>query len=131
MRHSFGGAATTVLVDDQGIDAATVVHLYLVPVGGTEVTDIVQTDGVTAIAPGMLASDNSGTVPEFMGPDGVSRLYFDAGRGRVLVLCNDLDQRVVALESAMAGVQSTLASGGTGGGAPGSGGTVTYDFGTS
>jgi hypothetical protein len=132
MRHPFGGAATTVLVDDQGVDAATAVHLYLAPIGGTEVTDLVQTDGVTVIPPGTLASDNTGTVRapdggEFLGPDGVSRLWFDAGRGRVLVLANDLDQRIDVLEATVA----ALPAGGVGGGSSGGGGTATYDFGTS
>jgi hypothetical protein len=123
MRRPFGGNAATVLVDETGINGGAVVHWWTSEVGGTEVTDLVAADGVTPIPPGGVVSDTNGVVPDFYGPDETTRLYADAGRGRVLVLANDLDQRIANTEAAVtslaARVTTVEQTGGGGGGVTG------------
>ncbi|MFD5251341.1 hypothetical protein ACFWM5_00660 [Streptomyces bobili] len=49
--------------------------------GGTQYTDLTDTDEITPIADGILTADANGAVPEFYGPDDVTEMYLDANAG--------------------------------------------------
>ncbi|WP_255951538.1 SGNH/GDSL hydrolase family protein [Streptomyces odontomachi] len=106
-RHRFGGVADYVI--SLGTDnAATLqpgasVTCWNLPVGGTQYTDLTQSDGATAIEGGILTADSTGAVPEFYGPDGIRSLYLDANDGsgpRRATAAMDLDADLTAIQNA-------------------------------
>jgi hypothetical protein len=82
-RYLFGGVADYVI--SKGTDnvatlvPSTTVTCWNQPNGGTQYTDLTDTDGTTAVT--TLTTDANGSVPEFYGPDGVTALYLDANGG--------------------------------------------------
>lgn len=105
-RHRFGGVADYVIsvgTDNAAtlVPAATVT-VWNASVGGSQYTDLVQTDGTTPISSGELTADSSGAVPEFYGPDGVTELYLDANAGsgpRRRTIATDLGADVSTLRT--------------------------------
>ncbi|MGC9544035.1 hypothetical protein [Streptomyces sp. UG1] len=84
-RHRFGGVADYIITVGTD-DAATLepnaqVTCWNAATSGTQYTDLTETDGVTPISGGVLTADATGSVPEFMGPDGVRSIYLDANGG--------------------------------------------------
>lgn len=105
-RHRFGGIADYVISkgtsDVATLEPATSVTCWNLASGGTQYTDLVQVDGVTPISGGTLTSDVNGAVPEFMGPNGVREVYFDASGGggpRRRALATDVGTDLSTLES--------------------------------
>lgn len=84
-RHLYGSVADyviTVGADDVAtLQPGVTVTCWSAPVGGSQYTDLVETDGVTPITAGELTADTDGSVPAFYGPDGVTLLYYDANGG--------------------------------------------------
>lgn len=83
MRYRFGTAADYVVslgaANAATLEPNTVVTCWNMPSGGTQYTDLVNTDGETPIT--TLTTDATGALPEFYGPDGVAALYLDANGG--------------------------------------------------
>jgi lysophospholipase L1-like esterase len=105
-RHRFGGIADYVIT--LGADnAATLqpgatVTAWNSASGGTQYTDLVDTDGTTSIPGGELIADAVGAVPEFFGPDDVRSIYLDANAGagpRRRALAVDLGEDLAAVEA--------------------------------
>ncbi|REE62115.1 GDSL-like lipase/acylhydrolase family protein [Streptomyces sp. 3212.3] len=106
-RHRFGGIADYVISVGAGnvatLQPGTSVTCWNAAVGGTQYTDLTDTDGTTPIVGGTLTANSSGSVPEFFGPDGVRSLYLDANGGsgpRRRTLTTDLDEDFDALQGA-------------------------------
>ncbi|MDX2681114.1 hypothetical protein [Streptomyces soliscabiei] len=82
-RYRFGGIADYVISVGTGnaatLQPSTTVTCWNADVGGTQYTDLTDTDGTTPLA--SLVSDSNGAVPEFYGPDGVTEMYLDANAG--------------------------------------------------
>lgn len=84
-RHLFGGIADYVIT--LGTDnAATLqpgatVTCWNAVSGGTQHTDLLTAGDSTPIEGGVLTADSNGAVPEFLGPDAVTELYFDTNGG--------------------------------------------------
>lgn len=103
-RRPFAGTGETVLIGAQGVEAGATVTAYGAEVGGSPVTDLQRPDG-TPIPSGLLQADNDGRIAQFLGPpDDTGRLWLDAGKGRFLVVANDLDQQVAALQQTVAAI---------------------------
>lgn len=105
-RHRFGGVA------DYAITAGTdnvatlqpgvTVTCWNAATGGTQYTDLTQTDGTTAITDGELTTDSTGAVPEFFGPDTITELYLDANGGsgpRRRTLATDLGSTIATVDT--------------------------------
>ncbi|KAF4408650.1 glycerophosphodiester phosphodiesterase [Streptomyces lycii] len=84
-RHLFGGIADYVIsagTDDVAtLQPGVIVTCWNQAVGGSQLTDLTETDGVTVITGGELVTDSTGAVPEFYGPDGITSVYLDANSG--------------------------------------------------
>lgn len=82
-RYKFGTSADYVITrgtdDVATLQPATAVTCWNATSGGTQYTDLTDTDGVTPLV--SLTTDATGAVPEFFGPDGVAALYLDANGG--------------------------------------------------
>lgn len=106
-RHRFGSTADFVITLGAG-DAATLepgtsVTCWNAASGGTQHTDLTDTDGTTPIPGGTLTTDSTGAVPEFFGPDGVRSLYLDANSGsgpRRRTLATDIGEDLTTAEAA-------------------------------
>lgn len=105
-RHRFGGIADYVIsagVDDVAtLEPSTTVTTWNLSSGGSQYTDLVETDGVTPVTGGALTTDSVGSVPEFLGPDGIREVYFDASGGsgpRRRALATDLGSDLTTVES--------------------------------
>lgn len=106
-RHRFGGTADYVIAPGDAntavLQPGVTVTCWNAPVGGVQYTDLVQTDGTTPIPGGELATDATGAVPEFMGPDTVRSVYLDASAGagpRRRTLATDIGEDLTAAEAA-------------------------------
>lgn len=85
-RHKFGGIADYVIAvgadNAATLQPGTSVTCWNAATGGTQHTDLTETDGTTPIPDnGTLTSNAQGAIPEFMGPDGVTAMYLDANGG--------------------------------------------------
>lgn len=105
-RHRFGGVADYVI--SAGADNAatlqpnTTVTCWNQVTGGTQLTDLMDVDGVTPLAGGTVITDATGHIPEFYGPDGIRSLYIDAGDGagpRVRTVATDVGEDLTDLEN--------------------------------
>lgn len=104
-RHRFGGVADYVisLGDDDvaTLEPSTSVSGWNLSSGGSQYTDFMELDGTTPIASGTLTTDSVGSLPEFLGPDGVRELYLDASGGagpRRRTLATDVGTDLTTLE---------------------------------
>lgn len=82
-RYRFGGVADYVISLGTG-NAATlqpgaVVTCWNAVTGGSQYTDLTDTDGTTPLA--SLVATSTGAVPEYFGPDDVVEMYLDANGG--------------------------------------------------
>jgi hypothetical protein len=82
-RYRFGGTADYVVSLGTGnaatLEPDTAVTCWNAPSGGSQYTDLTDTDGTTPLA--SLTTDSTGAVPEFYGPDAVTEMYLDANAG--------------------------------------------------
>lgn len=82
-RYRFGGTADYVVslgTDDAAtLEPDTTVTCWNAASGGSQYTDLTDTDGTTPLA--SLTTDSTGAVPEFYGPDGTTEMYLDANDG--------------------------------------------------
>jgi lysophospholipase L1-like esterase len=106
-RHRFGGVADYVITlgtdNAATLEPGTTVTCWNAATGGTQHTDLTDTDGSTPIPGGELPTDSVGAVPEFYGPDGVRSLYLDANAGagpRRRTLATDLGEDLTTAEAA-------------------------------
>ena len=93
--------------------------LWTARTGGTQVTDCVAPDGLSALpmSGGAFVADASGQPPAFYGPDGVVELWLDAGAGvRYQLVGSDLVAAV--LRAAIDWLAGNFPNSGTGGGLP-------------
>jgi lysophospholipase L1-like esterase len=104
-RHRFGGSADYVISlgtsNVATLQPSTTVTCWNAASGGTQYTDLTQTDGSTALP--TLTTDATGAVPEFYGPDGVRSLYLDANGGsgpRRRTLATDIGEDLTTAETA-------------------------------
>lgn len=111
-RHRFGGVADYVIsagVDDVAtLEPSTAVTCWNMESGGSQYTDLVETDGTTPIT--TLTTDTTGAVPEFFGPDGVRSLYLDANGGvgpRRRTVATDVGEDLTTVESDVSTLQSS------------------------
>lgn len=80
MRYAFGqSAADTVVAPEGGTDylklaPGTELSFHDAATGGTQVTDLVDTDGVTPVGPTLIVA-STGLLQAFLGPDGVTTLW--------------------------------------------------------
>jgi glycerophosphoryl diester phosphodiesterase len=84
-RHRFGGVADYIISVGSGnaavLEPAATVTCWNQAVGGTQYTDLTESDGATPITGGTLTADSTGAVGEFYGPDQIRHLYLDANGG--------------------------------------------------
>ncbi|GAA2108254.1 glycerophosphodiester phosphodiesterase [Streptomyces synnematoformans] len=84
-RHLFGGVADYVITagDDNvaTLQPGASVTCWNAISGGSQHTDLLTAGDSTPIEGGILTADVVGAVPEFLGPDTVAELYFDANGG--------------------------------------------------
>lgn len=82
-RYRFGGIADYVIsvgTDNAAtLEPGAVVSCWNAATGGSQYTDLTDTDGTTPLL--SLVADSSGAVPEHFGPDGVVEMYLDANAG--------------------------------------------------
>ncbi|MEU5111721.1 hypothetical protein AB0G64_09495 [Streptomyces longwoodensis] len=82
-RYRFGGIADYVISKGTGNAAVlmpgTTVTCWNASIGGTQYTDLTDTDGTTPLA--SLVADANGAVPEFFGPDDITEMYLDGNGG--------------------------------------------------
>jgi lysophospholipase L1-like esterase len=105
-RHRFGGIADYVITlgtdNAATLQPGTIVTAWNSASGGTQYTDLVDTDGTTSIPGGELIADAVGAVPEFFGPDDVRSIYLDANAGagpRRRALAVDVGEDLAAVEA--------------------------------
>ncbi|UNZ20634.1 glycerophosphodiester phosphodiesterase family protein [Streptomyces sp. 891-h] len=105
-RHRFGGIADYVISLGAGnaavLQPGATVTCWNMTTGGTQYTDLTESDGTTAIVNGELTADANGAVPQFYGPDGVRSVYLDANGGagpRRRALATDLGDDVTTLRT--------------------------------
>lgn len=80
-RLTFGGGTADYLETTDGRRVAGSVTMWTAAIGGTQVTDLL----VNGVAVSSVASDRHGLLPEFLGPDGVSKMYAQGGVTRRVV----------------------------------------------
>lgn len=124
-RYVFGGTADFVILagDNVTVGAITGKATVLYPgaaltfwnaeSGGLQHTDLQDMTG-SAIAAGIVTAGTNGEVPRFQGPDGVVRMFVDAGQGgrREMTALNVGDQltAVAALEAKLADINRVIIS---------------------
>lgn len=116
-RHLFGGIADYVISvgasNQATLEPGASVTLWNMRSGGTQYTDLVDTDGVTPIS-STLTADAYGAIPEFYGPDNVEALYPDANGGsgpRRRMTAIDLDATIADLTASTVQASTVQAAG--------------------
>ncbi|MEV6791238.1 SGNH/GDSL hydrolase family protein [Streptomyces sp. NPDC051320] len=117
-RHRFGGIADYVIAAGTDnvatLEPSVTVTAWNAAIGGTQYTDLTDTDGTTPITNGELTSDTGGAVPEFYGPDGVRSMYLDANAGsgpRRRTIATDIGEDLTNLESTSLNASEFTAAG--------------------
>lgn len=109
-RHLFASSADYVITP--GVDNVATLQVGVTVTcwnaisGGTQITDLTEPDGATPIPSGQLTTDTNGSLPEFMGPDGVTWVYLDASDGsgpRERAVATDIGPIATALEAQVNG----------------------------
>lgn len=116
MRYRFGTSADYIVslgTDNAAtLEPGVTVTCWNMPSGGTQHTDLTDTDGTTPLT--SLVTTATGAVPEFYGPDGVTALYLDAGSGRRRTLSADVGEGINGVVTDLATHEAAANPHGTG-----------------
>lgn len=122
-RHLFGSVADYVVAPGDSVtvgsgDSAitgyqtllvptTVVTFWTNVTGGSQYTDLLDLSDTPIMS---VTTDDTGAIPQFKGPDGVTIMYADAGGDRRAVYAIDLGADVAVNTTAIGSLQATVAA---------------------